>query len=308
MVEILLATHNSEKYIAQLMDSLLTQSLPDIRILISDDGSVDETKNIINSYAENNPNIFILENKFPLGGAKENFFYLMAHAKADYVLFADHDDVWYPDKAAKTMEAMRKLEQQFGTEKPLLVHSDLEVVDENLKTKTLSMMSAQKLSKTFKTLNRFLPQNHVTGCTVMVNKALIKRVAYTSLDPIIMHDWWMALIACAFGGVEFLDEPTIKYRQHPDNEIGAVDTRSPSYVSSRLSNTGTMKKRIKDTYWQAGEFYRTYGSELSEYDAQMVRAYSECLKINKWARIRVLFRFRLFKYGFVRKIGQLILG
>ena len=308
MVEILLATHNSQKYIDQLMDSLLEQTLPDIHILVSDDGSLDDTKNILNRYAKENKNVTVLKNPSVLGGAKENFFRLIEDADAEYILFADHDDVWYPDKAEKTLEVMRCMEKEKGWDVPLLVHTDLEVVDTDLKTIAPSMMKVQKLGKKFCDLNNFLPQNHVTGCTIMVNRALVKKVKYTDIKPIVMHDWWMALIASAFGGIGFLDRSTIKYRQHTENEIGAVDTRDPGYVTERLLGMETMKQRLHDTYRQAEEFYKTYGDELSEKDAQMVRAYAEFSKIGKFARWERLFKFDLFKYGFVRKIGQLLLG
>lgn len=308
MVEILLATHNSRKYLREMMDSLLAQTLEGIRILVSDDGSTDGTKEILREYAGNNPNIVVLENDRPPGGAKENFFYLTGHADAEYVLFADHDDVWLPDKAEETLFVMRKMEEAAGADVPLLVHTDLEVVDEGLKTVAPSMMKAQKLSKTYRTLNRFLPQNHVTGCTVMVNRALLRKIRCTDIGPVIMHDWWMALVASAFGRIGFLDKPTIRYRQHTENQIGAVDTRGPGYVKSNLSDTGRLKKRLYDTYLQAAEFYRTYGDELSERNKKIVRSYAEFSQIGRCARWARLFRYHFFKYGFIRKIGQLFLG
>jgi glycosyltransferase involved in cell wall biosynthesis len=308
MIEVLLATHNSEKYLRELMDSLLSQTLSDLRILVSDDGSTDGTKNIIRAYAGKNKNITLLKSNLPLGGAKENFFYLTGHADADYVLFADHDDVWLPNKAADTLAVMLEMEKAAGADTPLLVHTDLMVVDEELHTIAPSMMKAQKLSRTYNTLNRLLSQNHVTGCTVMANRALIGKVKYLDLGPVVMHDWWLALVASAFGRIGFLDKATIQYRQHQENEIGAVDTRSYGYLKTSLKNTERLKKRLFDTYRQAGEFYATYGKDLSEKNALIVRSYAEFEKINscaKWAR---LFRFHYFKYGFVRKIGQLILG
>jgi hypothetical protein len=123
-----------------------------------------------------------------------------------------------------------------------------------------------------------------------------------------MHDWWMALVASAFGRIGFLDKPTIRYRQHTENQIGAVDTRGPGYVKNNLSDTGKLKKRLYDTYLQAGEFYRTYGDELSERNKRIVQSYAEFPRINRFARWARLFRYHYFKYGFLRKIGQLILG
>ncbi len=308
MVEILLATHNSEKYLRELLDSLLSQTLPDLCILVSDDGSTDGTMEILREYAGNNKNISLLENSLPLGGAKENFFHLTKHADADYVLFADHDDVWLPNKAEDTLAVMLEMEKESGADTPILVHTDLMVVDERLSLIASSMMESQKLCKTCNTLNRFLPQNHVTGCTMMANRALVRKIRAGDLGLVIMHDWWLALVASAFGRIGFLDQATIKYRQHSKNEIGAVDTRGYDYVKSNLKNTERLKKRLMDTYLQAGEFYETYKNDLSKRNAEIVRSFAEFPKINKFARWARLFGYKYFKYGFIRKIGQLILG
>ncbi|MEI6100951.1 MAG: glycosyltransferase family 2 protein, partial [Eubacteriales bacterium] len=220
MVDILLATHNSEKYLAELLDSLVGQTYKDIRIIVSDDASTDGTPAILRKYAKNNRYFTILENEMPLGGAKPNFFWLMGHSTGEYILFADYDDVCQFDKVADTLKIMQEAEAKYGKNMPVLAHTDLEVVDEELNTIAPSMMRSQRLSKTFVELNRLLVQNYVTGCSVMINRALLDRVRFGSLGPIVMHDWWVALVASAFGKIVFLDKPTIKYRQHADNQIG----------------------------------------------------------------------------------------
>ena len=308
MVDILLATHNSEKYLRELLDSLFAQTYRDFRIVAGDDGSTDNTIAILREYASLHPDMVILESERPLGGAMQNFFHLIGYANAEYVLFADHDDVWYPAKAEDTLARMREMEKMHGQDTPILVHTDLEVVDENLKTLAPSMMHAQRLSKTFVGLNRLLVQNYVTGCTVMVNAALIRKVKYKSMGSIVMHDWWLALVASAFGAVGFLDKPTIKYRQHGRNEVGAKYVVSAAYVKDNLSHTDRQRQRMINTYLQAGEFYETYKDELPAEKERIVLAYAEFIHLNKlqkWAR---MIRYNFFKKGLVRKVGQFILG
>ncbi len=308
MVDILLATHNSEKYLGELLDSLLSQTYKDIKITISDDASSDKTMDILQSYANENKNITILESSPPKGGAKENFFELIRHADAEYVMFADHDDIWQPDKVDDTLRVMLEMEKSAGKQTPVLVHTDLIVVDEALCTIAPSMMHAQKLNPDFMGLNKMLSQNNVTGCTAMANRALIGMVRYTDIGPVVMHDWWLALIASAFGKIGFLDKPTIQYRQHPENQIGAVDVRGAGYMKKSLSDRAKLKERLKGTYLQAEEFLKTYGDILCEKNEKIVRSYAEFTKINKISRWARLFRFNYFKYGFPRKMGQLILG
>lgn len=308
MVDILLATHNSEQYLAELLDSLLAQTYGDIRILVNDDASTDGTLPILRRYIKKHENVQPVEDEEPAGGAKQNFFRLMESAQADYVMFADHDDVWLPDKVADTLALMQEAEAKYGKETPILAHTDLEVVDARLGTLSHSMMHAQKLSGHIVELNRLLAQNHVTGCTAMVNRALLGRVKTGSLEPVIMHDWWLALTAAAFGKIVFLDKSTVKYRQHAGNEIGAVDTRSTGYLKKNLSNIARLQKRIKDTYMQAAAFYDIYWSELSPRNEEIVRAYSEFIRINKLRRLGRMFKYNFFKNGFIRVCGQLILG
>lgn len=308
MVDILLATHNSEKYLAELLDSLLGQTYKNIRILVSDDASTDRTLPILRQYIKQHPNIQPIENEEPAGGAKENFFRLMENAQAGYAMFADHDDVWLPDKVADTLALMKEAEAKYGREIPLLAHTDLEVVDAKLKTISPSMMRSQKLNGRNVKLNRLLAQNHVTGCTAMINRALLSRVKTGSLEPVLMHDWWLALTASAFGRIVFLDKATVKYRQHAGNEIGAVDTHSAGYLKNNLSNLDRLRNRIKDTYVQAAAFYDTYWPEFSPENEEIVRAYADCVRLNKFSKWQRLFKYKFFKYGFIRICGQLILG
>lgn len=308
MVDILLATHNSEKFLAELLDSLVGQTYKDIRVIVSDDASADETPAILKQYAKKFRNFTILQNEMPLGGAKQNFFWLMGHSAGEYAMFADHDDVWQPDKVADTLKTMQEAEAKHGTNTPVLAHTDLEVVDAQLKTIAPSMMRSQNLSKTIVELNRLLVQNYVTGCSAMVNRALLDRVRFGSLGPIVMHDWWMALIASAFGQIVFLNKPTIKYRQHPGNQIGAIDTNSADYVKKSLSDTDYLRRKIEDTYLQAAAFYDTYWADLSPQNEEIVRTYADFIHLNKFQKWGRMVKYNFFKNGFIRKCGQLILG
>lgn len=132
-VDILLATWNGERYLAEQIDSILAQSYSNWRLLIRDDGSSDGTRDIIGRYVSENPErLELIEGGAPGLGACGNFAYLMAHATSDYVMFCDQDDVWLPHKAERLLEEMQRLEEQHGTDQPLLVHSDLKVVGPDL--------------------------------------------------------------------------------------------------------------------------------------------------------------------------------
>src|SRR5699024_4749681 len=126
----------------------------------------------------------------------------------DYLMFADADDFWLPDKVEKTFAKMREMEREAGTGCPILVHTDLAVADGSLRVIAPSLFRYEKLSPQRNSLRELLAQNNVTGCTVMINRALRKLIRQAPADAV-MHDWWAALAAAAFGRIGVLDEPTI---------------------------------------------------------------------------------------------------
>jgi len=222
-VSILLATYNGAAYLPEQLDSLFAQTHRDWRLLVRDDCSTDATAEILAGYQEKYPGIIsIVPNEGARLGACRNFGMLLEHAEAPYVMFCDQDDVWLPDKIEVTLAAMKPLEEEFGTETPLLVHTDLKVVDERLSPLGDSLWQYMgSTPERLTCINRVLMQNFATGCTVMINKAL-RDLAMPIPAGARMHDWWLALVATAFGRVAAVARPTILYRQHGKNDSGAV--------------------------------------------------------------------------------------
>ena len=216
-VAILLSTYNGEKYLKNQLDSLMAQSYKDFEIIARDDGSADDTVEILKSYG-----IKLLETNENLG-AKSSFAtllnYTVEHSDAEYFMFCDQDDVWSEYKVEKTLTKMQEMEQQFS-DIPLLVHTDLEVVDEKLNTINSSFYTFQKINPFEDNLNKFLVQNSITGCTIMINRELAQKCLPIPSKAII-HDWWIGLVASKFGKIGYLNSPTIQYRQHNNNTVGA---------------------------------------------------------------------------------------
>lgn len=254
MIDILMAVYQGEAYVAEQIESILKQTYTDWTLLIGDDGSKDRTMEILLAYEAKYPSkIRVIPNKVNSGSAQANFFHLLSLSKAAYAMTCDHDDVWLPDKVEKTMGEMERLERESPPGTPILVHTDLEVVDENLRTIAPSMFQLQNLDSRRVSLSRLLAQNVVTGCTMLANRPLLD-LAKDPPASAIMHDWWLALVAAAFGRIGFVDDPTIRYRQHGNNEVGAKNVRDPKYVAARLSKTEQIHKVLTDTYRQAAGF------------------------------------------------------
>lgn len=306
MIDILMAVYQGEAYVAEQIESILKQTYTDWTLLIGDDGSKDRTMEILLAYEAKYPSkIRVIPNKVNSGSAQANFFHLLSLSKAAYAMTCDHDDVWLPDKVEKTMGEMERLERESPPGTPILVHTDLEVVDENLRTIAPSMFQLQNLDSRRVSLSRLLAQNVVTGCTMLANRPLLD-LAKDPPASAIMHDWWLALVAAAFGRIGFVPKPTIRYRQHGNNEVGAKNVRDPKYVAARLSKTEQIHKVLTDTYRQAAGFYGRYQDKLTEEQAKLVLGYAKMPEYGKLRRMAHLLCNGHGKNGLVRKAGQLL--
>lgn len=301
-VAILLATHNSEKYLSCQIDSLINQTYGNIKIVISDDLSSDKTEEIIEDYIKKDLRISTVKSKKRLGSAQANFMFLLQNApKADYYMFCDHDDRWVKDKVERTLNKML----DGDTSLPRLVHSDLFVSDSSLNVIANSMFEMQKLPKE-QNLAQSLVQNGVTGCTVMINNALRNiMLKKQDCENMIMHDWYLNILAHIFGTVDFVNRPLIFYRQHGNNEVGAKDVRSPKYIASRAVNLRKNKHMLIYTYMQVKDIIDIYGDILPK-NSEVIRIYADFIKYGKIKKIFLSFKYGLLKNTFVRRIGQLL--
>lgn len=316
MIDILMAAYNGSLYIKEQIESIIHQSYTDWRLTVGDDRSSDETAAIVREIAdkynltEGTEKIRLNINGQAFGGAAGNFLHLIQKTDAEYVMFSDQDDRWHPDKIEKTLSAMKKLEDQYGTDIPLLVYTDLAVVDSKLRPIADSFINYMKIPPVIYP-ERLLIQNSVTGCTIMMNRALcIKLQKVHSADRILMHDHFAALIADIMGHIAFVPEATIDYRQHGDNSVGAADARSLSYLWHRYRRG---KKQFREDLYnsmvQAGYFYSLFREDLEENkEGRLLLQYSKLTDKNKWTRICFYIRHRAIKYGFIRAVMQIVWG
>jgi len=242
LVGILMATYNGEKFIKEQIDSILSQTYRNWQLLIHDDGSSDRTVKIVEEYKRKYPNkIILIEDGIKCGGAKENFAHLMLIVRRrfkyfDYIMFSDQDDVWLPEKIKITLQTILEMESKYGVNSPILVHTDLKVVDEKLNIISESFWNYQNIDPTNNALNCLILENTVTGCTMMINKALFDLVNYIPKEAII-HDWWITLVCSLFNGyICPLQEVTILYRQHSRNDTGAKGASFVRLAYRFLSN------------------------------------------------------------------------
>ncbi len=252
-IAILLATYNGEKHLEEQLNSLFRQSCQDFHLYIRDDGSTDNTMEILEQFTRKIPErITLIDDAQKHRGAALSFMYMLEQVESAYYMFCDQDDVWMDFKIEKTFARMQELEAANATSaetrttvavaadavnKPLLVATDLEVVDENLQRIKESFNADLKIDVFKKHPNLICVRHVVTGCTMMFNEAA-KKVSLPMSSLATMHDEWVALCVHFKGGsISILEEATIRYRQHSSNTLGASQA-SRSIWSRILASSG----------------------------------------------------------------------
>lgn len=302
LVEILLATHNGERFVSEQIDSIRAQKHKNWRLLISDDCSSDGTLSIIRRYASEDSRICVVSSGVRFGGAKENFFALLSRSEAPYCMFCDQDDVWLPEKISKSLAELQKLEVKYGNDVPLLVFCDMKVVDRGLGIVYDSFERSSNYDPSRLAFNQIIALNVAAGCCQCFNHELVIRsLNVADLTGVEYHDWWAMLVAAAFGDIYFIDEPLSLYRQHGENEVGA-NSYSPL---RRACNQDFMEQQFRMFIAQADLFARTYGNCLSQNDVQAAKDY---VKVSRSKSILggvvCLLKSRCLKPG-ARKLGQI---
>ena len=242
-VTVLLSTYNGEKYLARQLESLVAQQGVEVDLWVRDDGSQDATTTILDEWQ--NKGLLSWYKTANLGPGK-SFMNLLQIAKAgSYYAFCDQDDVWLSNKLRVTMEKMKEVELA-NPGKPVIVHTDMHVVDENLNILHNSFWRSSGLRPDILRTFPFLCIcNCVNGCTIVMNDIARNLILdkYVEHD-VIIHDVISALTVAYHGGIiDYVDAPTVLYRQHSDNVVGAISYNKWSAIKNRISNIGSVIKK-----------------------------------------------------------------
>jgi glycosyltransferase involved in cell wall biosynthesis len=265
-IVILLSVYNGAIFIKQQLDSLCIQTCQNFKAICRDDNSADKSLEILKPY-----DLKIIPPSINLG-AKKSFATLLEYAlentDAEYFMFCDQDDVWEADKIEKTLLKMKEVETVYPS-KPILIHTDLQVVDNNMKNIHHSFWKHQKINPNINSLNRLLIQNTITGCSMMINRKLAT-LSNTIPNESIMHDWWMGLVASQFGHIGVVNSATIKYRQHSSNAVGAKCFDLKFIIKSFFKKINLTKHCN-----QAKAFLDVYRDDLDKKTIHMLEEFSD---------------------------------
>ncbi|MDB1553431.1 glycosyltransferase family 2 protein [Latilactobacillus sakei] len=287
-IAILMSTYNGENFIREQLDSIIAQKTTLNWVLyIRDDGSKDKTRRIIEEYQLNDSRIQLLSDRKNIG-LVNSFLKLLKEVDADYYMFSDQDDYWKNDKVKKSIECISKMDNLV----PCLVHTDLEVVDKDLNILNEKM----KVPPYLRSLEQLSFVNNVTGCTMVINQKLKEKVLNNlkSTSNIVVHDWWITLVASCFGNINYLNETTIKYRQHSNNVLGSSRKKKGFYqkLIQKLSGNGGFIKDVGRLLRQLIKFSEDFSNN---------KDHSDFLNdIKRISNSHVLFRiYFLMKYRIV---------
>ncbi len=250
-VQILLSTYNGEKFLCELMDSLLAQDYPCLEILVRDDGSSDGTRDILLDYSGKHENVQAVFG--PNLGVVHSFLKLIeiSSLDADYFAFCDQDDVWLPEKVTRAVNVLEAMPPNI----PLLYCSRVTIVDEQLR-----YLGMSKLPQRPPSFENALVENVATGCTIVINASSKRLLLCGTPRNALMHDWWMYLVVAAFGEVIYDSQSLMLYRQHDSNVVG-YEQRALALWFSRLKRFFDRGRNLLITP-QAEEFRELYGSLL----------------------------------------------
>lgn len=253
-IGVVIAAYNGEKYIAEQINSILSQTRkPDI-IVVSDAGSTDATVEICKKILSQAADIeyTVLESRTQLG-VTENFQKGLLHCQCDYVFFSDQDDVWLPDKISAFIASMEKNDAAFA-------FSNAEIVDEALNPVNKSLWESIDYSQAdnycvfekenYWFVKELVRHNIVTGMCMCVRKDLVNQIV--PFEPEVLHDAWIAMNAALKVKTVAIAQKLVLYRQHQGNVIGTSTSVRKKYSKSfsyylRVLNRKKMIKRIIDS-------------------------------------------------------------
>ena len=276
---VLMSTYNGEKYLKEQIESILKQENIEVDILIRDDGSTDNTLNILEDYTQKYKNIryYTGEN---LRSAKSFMNLLFTVKEYNYYAFSDQDDVWDKDKLYVAVSKLKEGYNLYGCKK--------RSVDENLKIITEEDFEHKELR-----LGSVLLRGFIAGCTMVFDKYLRDMVLKYNPPILSMHDTWIIKVAISTGKVYFDRDTHISYRQHGNNVSGGKKNFWET-LKIRIRNLNKRKEQSEIRLSMAKELYDNYSQYLSEEDRESLYYFANYKKSLKY-RLKLVVRD--FLYG-----------
>lgn len=309
-LEIALATYNGARYLPAQLESLFAQTCQDFDIVVGDDKSDDATLEVVAHFQSRYPGrIRVVGFAERAGTPFRNFARLSAFLRADYVSYCDQDDVWLPHKVAASLQRMRAAEARYGRACPLLVHTDMEIVDADLKRTHPSHWRHICGDPRRRALKELLLEYGAAGCALTINRAL-RELALPFPAEAVSHDRWLVLVAAGLGRIEYIAEPSVLYRQHPANASSRRDRGMLAFLkrASEFLDRDTLRREraaFEGFTREAGTFLERYGPALTPAERRRLAVFAGMSRQARVRRIVDLLRSGATRTRLVSKLALL---
>ncbi|MGL5705833.1 MAG: glycosyltransferase [Tannerellaceae bacterium] len=283
-IDILLATFNGELFIKEQIDSIISQTYSDWILYIRDDGSSDNTLNIIKEYQLNEPRIVLIEDTKTCCSAELNFAELLKYSTSQFLCFCDQDDIWLKNK----LELMYSYIQTLNQTLPIVIFSDgyLYMNDHQIDN-SKRLLSAQPRSLK----DTLFCNGGIHGSMSMFNSKMRELMLY-EYNYLAMHDHLLTLIGCAFNSIYYLPIPTFLYRQHENNVTPHVRIGFFKKVLYNFKSRTTVSVVDRKHYKGVAAFYTTIKHLLSDEDSLLCELYLSYPSMDPFVRFISIFRHK----------------
>ena len=292
LVSVVIATYNGERFIGKQLDSILAQTYPNIEVIIVDDCSSDNTVNLLQQYAAIHQNIFIYQNDKNLGYVK-NFEKGMLLSKGDFIAPSDQDDIWLPQKIQVLMNAISN---------DCIVYCNSALIDDE-DNKVGKKLSDIKQLINFNDPIMYAIGNSAPGHAMLFPKKLVQDSV--PLPTMIPHDHWLSFVATFTGGLHFINEPLVLYRQHNGNVFGAAKVKSVNGSSTvKIKMKPTTSERNIKIRERVNLMYLKCPTNLKEqkcFFKELNEVYKNFSILNNIKRVILFFKFRYKILSFKRR-------
>lgn len=309
-VHIVCSARDAGPWLGEMLASLAAQTHRDWELAIRDDGSADDTWEVIETWRQREPRITHAVRGRTSVGTAAGFGGLLTDlpASAQVIATADADDVWLPDKLELSLAALRR-QPDAGTT-PILVHTDLRPVDTNLQVLAESFWRHVRIDPACSSPRLVAIQNVAVGPTQMFNGHLLDAARTIPIEAT-CQDWWIALVASAIGRLVAVDRQTVLYRRHGSNDSaarahGLARVRQLARVALDTSRT---RRQLDEAARQAGAVVRMFGSRMQPAQRDELVQFARIAELKGLARKRAIARWRWHPgHGVIRNAAMVVRG
>lgn len=270
-----MATYNGGEFLENQIYSLLSQTHKNWRLIIHDDGSTDNTLEIVKKFQAIDSRIVLIEDGITYGNAGGNFLHLLNLSTAHYVMFCDQDDIWFESKIEIHLKNLKYIET------PCAIYSNGYTYNGETITST-NFIEFHRSSIE----NSIFLNGGIHGCCIMLNKGLLDICRNNLPDYVFMHDHYITMLAVTFGEMIYIDKALMLYRQHDRNVTGNVNLSFTSRLKTFLDNDNPVLER---RHFKANHsFFEHYKEKLTEKQADLFRAYLSFPEKSRLGRLKMI--------------------